>query len=100
MSEVEETNNSSNIVQEMENQNEIVNSDNEILDEKKEEKIETSTSNGLENFEFDEEQTPELFNSGGENNENNEDSFLSSEISDKEEEDELEIPAFLRRQKN
>ncbi len=100
MSEVEETNNSSNIVQEMENQNEIVNSDNEILDEKKEEKIETSTSNGLENFEFDEEQTPELFNSGGENNENNEDSFLSSETSDKEEEDELEIPAFLRRQKN
>ncbi len=100
MSEVEETNNSSNIIQETENQSEIVNSDNEILDEKKEETNETSTSNGLENFEFHEEETPELFNSSGEHNEKNENSFLSSEISDKEEEDELEIPAFLRRQKN
>ncbi len=100
MIEAEETNNSSNIIQETENQSEIINSDNEILDEKKEETIETSTSNGLENFEFDEEETPELFNSGGEHDENNDNSFLSSETSDKEEEDELEIPAFLRRQKN
>jgi len=96
MNEIED----SNIIQEMENQSEIVNPDNEILDEKKEETIETSTSNGLENFEFNEEETPELFNSGGEHNENSEASFLSSETSDKEEEDELEIPAFLRRQKN
>tara|TARA_B100000945_G_scaffold282459_1_gene250863 strand:+ start:690 stop:2153 length:1464 start_codon:yes stop_codon:yes gene_type:complete len=100
MNEIEESNNSSNIIQEMENQSEIVNPDNEILDEKKEETIETSTSNGLENFEFNEEETPELFNSDGEHNENSEASFLSSETSDKEEEDELEIPAFLRRQKN
>ena len=70
-----------------------------ISDEKKEENIESSSSNGLENFDFNENETLELFNSDGEKDENNEDSFLSSETSEKEE-DELEIPAFLRRQKN
>ena len=54
-----------------------------------------SVSNGLENFEIEEE-TPELFNS--ENNENEFTSFDNSESS--EEENDLEIPAFLRRQKN
>ena len=54
-----------------------------------------SVSNGLENFEIEEE-TPELFNS--ENNENEFTSFDNSESSEKE--DDLEIPAFLRRQKN
>ena len=54
-----------------------------------------SVSNGLENFEIEEE-TPELFNS--ENNENEFTSFDNSESSEKE--DNLEIPAFLRRQKN
>ena len=54
-----------------------------------------SVSNGLENFEIEEE-TPELFNS--ENNENDFTSFDNSESSEKE--DNLEIPAFLRRQKN
>ena len=53
---------------------------------------------GLENFNLEEE-TPELFN-----NEYSEDStdqgFTSFEPSEKsEEEDDLEIPAFLRRQK-
>ena len=52
-------------------------------------------SNGLENFELSEE-SPQLFNSDIEN--------LNEKIdgdSDKDnEEDELEIPAFLRRQKN
>ena len=52
-------------------------------------------SNGLENFELSEE-SPQLFNSDSEN--------LNEKIdgdSDKDnEEDELEIPAFLRRQKN
>ena len=74
-------------------------SEAEISDEKKEENIESSSSNGLENFDFNEDETLELFNSDGEKDENNEDSFLSSETSEKEEEDELEIPAFLRRQK-
>ena len=58
---------------------------------------ESSPSNGLENFNFDEE-TPELFNSDGETEDQ---TSLTSEISEtKEEEDDLEIPAFLRRQKN
>ena len=60
----------------------------------------TSASNGLENFNFDEE-TPELFNSDGSINETDEETSLSTETSSiKEEEDDLEIPAFLRRQKN
>ena len=100
MNEVEETNYSSNIIQEPENQSKAVHSEAEISDEKKEENIESSSSNGLENFDFNEDETLELFNSDGEKDENNEDSFLSSETSEKEEEDELEIPAFLRRQKN
>ena len=59
--------------------------------------IENSPSNGLENFNFDEE-TPELFNSDGETDDQ---SSLTPEISEtKEEEDDLEIPAFLRRQKD
>ena len=58
---------------------------------------ESSPSNGLENFNFDEE-TPELFNSDGETEDQ---TSLAPEISEtKEEEDDLEIPAFLRRQKN
>ena len=65
-----------------------------------EEKIETtvnnSNSNGLENFQIDEEDTPDLFNS-----ENTENTISSSEESEEDkEEDDLEIPAFLRRQKN
>ena len=69
------------------------------MDEKKDNEIKSSTSNGLENFDFNEEEAPELFNS--ENTENSEDSFSSLDTeNNKEEEDELEIPAFLRRQKN
>ena len=57
----------------------------------------SSQSNGLENFNFDEE-TPELFNSEGETEDQ---TSLTPEISEtREEEDDLEIPAFLRRQKN
>ncbi len=57
-------------------------------------------SNGLENFNFDEE-TPELFNSDGSINETEEETSLSTETSTTiQEEDDLEIPAFLRRQKN
>ena len=57
-------------------------------------------SNGLENFGIDEieESTPDLFNS----DENFEEKFTSFEDTEKtkDEEDDLEIPAFLRRQKN
>ena len=56
-----------------------------------------SNSNGLENFEIEEE-TPELFNSENNGNESSDNEFTSFENS--EEEDDLEIPAFLRRQKN
>ena len=75
------------------------------LSEVSEQSIETeesnsSPSNGLENFDFDEE-TPELFNSDGSINETEEETSLTTETSEtKEEEDDLEIPAFLRRQKN
>ena len=56
------------------------------------------SSNGLENFGV-EENAPDLFNSENDNIESQE--LLSSETSeDSSEEDDLEIPAFLRRQKN
>ena len=59
-----------------------------------------SVSNGLENFEIEEE-TPELFNSKNNENENLDNEFTSFDNSESsEEENDLEIPAFLRRQKN
>ena len=63
---------------------------------------ETKVSNGLENFKLDEE-TPELFNLENETETAGEDqSFISfnEEKNSDEDEDELAIPAFLRRQKN
>ncbi len=63
-------------------------------------KSDSSPSNGLENFDFDEE-TPELFNSDGSISETDDETSLINEVNEtKEEEDDLEIPAFLRRQKN
>ena len=53
-----------------------------------------SENNGLENFELNDDDTPELFNSDA-----NEDLSTSPQEINSEEED-LEIPAFLRRQKN
>lgn len=58
---------------------------------------EPEVSNGLENFEIEEE-TPELFNLG--NEENSSDETSESQETDNLDEDDLEIPAFLRRQKN
>ena len=59
-----------------------------------------SVSNGLENFEIEEEK-PELFNSKNNENENLDNEFTSFDNSESsEKEDNLEIPAFLRRQKN
>jgi cell division protein FtsZ len=54
-------------------------------------------SNGLENFNLDA-QDPQLFDEGQNINSDHETNI--SEDSDTDEEDELEIPAFLRRQKN
>ena len=54
-----------------------------------------SENNGLENFELSDDDTPELFNSDAKE----ELSTSPQEINSEEEED-LEIPAFLRRQKN
>ena len=56
------------------------------------------SSNGLENFKFNEDETPELFNSDTEAM--NEESSIKSGEDQISEEDDLEIPAFLRRQKN
>ena len=68
-----------------------------IKDSSLTEEINEQSPNGLENFGFDEE-TPELFNS-------EEDSLIQESTSlenehKESEEDDLEIPAFLRRQKN
>ena len=64
-------------------------------------KNEAVNSNGLENFGIEEieESTPDLFNT--ETSDKSEDGFTSFEEDIKnEDEDDLEIPAFLRRQKN
>ena len=70
-----------------------------ILEEeyKEEEKV----SNGLENFQL-EDDTPELFDTENVLETENNDQEFSSLVKEQnnEEEDELEIPAFLRRQKN
>ena len=56
-------------------------------------------SNGLENFGVEEENAPDLFNSDNESSDSED--LLSRETDeDNSEEDDLEIPAFLRRQKN
>ena len=71
---------------------EINNSEEQVLSE-----VEQS-SNGLENFGVKEE-GPDLFNSSDENSETQ--ALMSSDNDDNEsEDDDLEIPAFLRRQKN
>ena len=81
-----------------------------ILENKEEEKNslilkneyneEEKTSNGLENFQL-EDDTPELFDFKSTlETENNDQEFSSFVKEQNEDEDELEIPAFLRRQKN
>ncbi len=95
--ETEMSNFSSSSIEEMDNQNENINNTMNPLEDKVEDEAYKSVSNGLENFHIDEEDTPELFNS--DSPQQNE-SMSSSELSDNSEEDDLEIPAFLRRQKN
>ena len=60
---------------------------------------EKNASNGLENFGLDdiEDSTPDLFDGG---NPDQEFTSFDNKDENKEEEDDLEIPAFLRRQKN
>jgi len=87
---------SSTLVEQTEHQNENVESTINPIEEKIENEINNSALNGLENFQIDEEDAPELFNS--DNSEHNEHTFSSTE--NNKEEDDLEIPAFLRRQKN
>ena len=70
----------------------------ETLIEEKQTEDEAEITNGLENFEIEEE-TPELFNSEVEENLSDESSAETKEA-DNLDEDDLEIPAFLRRQKN
>jgi len=99
VNDMEVSNSSTILNEEIESQSQNIENEINALDEKKDNEIKSSTSNGLENFDFNEEEAPELFNS--ENTENSEDSFSSLDTeNNKEEEDELEIPAFLRRQKN
>ncbi|MDB9983367.1 cell division protein FtsZ [Candidatus Pelagibacter sp.] len=62
-------------------------------------KEEESVSNGLENFGVEGETAPDLFSSDNETTET--EGLLSAETSENSaEDDDLEIPAFLRRQKN
>ena len=57
------------------------------------------TSNGLENFGVEEDSAPYLFSSDNSNDESQ--NLLSTENNEQNsEDDDLEIPAFLRRQKN
>ena len=77
-----------------ENDSEDMNA-NSLIDEKVETTSEPNTLNGLENFEIEEE-SPELFSS--DNLDVTEET--PSEDLNSSEEDDLEIPAFLRRQKN
>ena len=80
--------------------NEINDSEQSNLDESINSLNETEqTSNGLENFGVKEESELDLFNSESESRDSN--NLLSEESRDNNlDEDDLEIPAFLRRQKN
>jgi len=98
--EKEMLNFSSNLVEEQEIQNDSTESVTNPIEKEESESNTFNSSNGLENFKIDEEDTPELFNSDNPE-ENNENTFSSLEANENnKEEDDLEIPAFLRRQKN
>ena len=89
-----------------ENMNEVnsdANSESVYSEIDHEEEISTSneetSSNGLENFEIKED-VPELFNSENDESQNEELTSLDDTENENKEENDLEIPAFLRRQKN
>ena len=94
------SNEGSSIISSDEVINENVEFQEEYQSENSENIEEKETSNGLENFGIDSD-VPELFNSENSNSSEEEfSSFEKNENSEESEEDELEIPAFLRRQKN
>ena len=89
-----------------ENMNEVnsdANSESVYSEIDHEEEISTSneetSSNGLENFEIKED-VPELFNYENDESQNEELTSLDGTENENKEENDLEIPAFLRRQKN
>tara|TARA_B000000557_G_scaffold207522_1_gene173194 strand:- start:226 stop:507 length:282 start_codon:yes stop_codon:yes gene_type:complete len=91
--------NFSTAIEETDNQKESVENVVSQVEDKIENETERSISNGLENFHIEDEDTPELFSS--DHSEENQTKFSSPELNENnEEEDDLEIPAFLRRQKN
>jgi len=95
----EDLDTSSTSINQDEYQAENVESSTNSIEEKIETEVNNSTSNGLENFQLDEADAPNLFNSDDlEHNNNTVSSVESNE--DNKEEDDLEIPAFLRRQRN
>jgi cell division protein FtsZ len=61
--------------------------------------MDNSVSNGLENFGVKEDSAPDLFNSNNESSDS-EDLLSTKKNEGSAEDDDLEIPAFLRRQKN
>ena len=94
-----EMSNFSTAIEETDNQKESVENVVSQAEDKIENETERPISNGLENFHIQEEDTPELFSS--DHSEENQTKFSSPELNqNNEEEDDLEIPAFLRRQKN
>ncbi len=99
-SNLEMSNLNSTSIEEMDHQKENVESTiNQIEDNIIEKEADKPISNGLENFHIDEEDTPELFSSDSPGV-NESESSPQELIESNEEEDDLEIPAFLRRQKN
>ena len=82
-------------ISEEENSNLVENQGNTNLETTDEISTENSISNGLENFDIEDE-TPELFS----NESIEKTDELHTENQNNSEEDDLEIPAFLRRQKN
>tara|TARA_B100001250_G_scaffold243222_1_gene209063 strand:- start:12 stop:1466 length:1455 start_codon:yes stop_codon:yes gene_type:complete len=98
--DLNETQYSENIDESIEANDHVINEvsqkelENETFDIEKQENQESEPSNGLENFGLQEDGSLELFDNANE-------SQSTLEQEDKEtEDDELEIPAFLRRQKN
>ena len=75
VNETEMSDFSSTSTEETDHQKENVESAINLIEENIENEINNSTSNGLENFQIDDEDTPELFNS--DNSEHSEDTFSS-----------------------
>ena len=87
MNEVNSDTNNEAVHSEIEHEEEILTSNEE------------TSSNGLENFEIKED-IPELFNSENDESQNEELTSLDDTENENKEENDLEIPAFLRRQKH